>query len=153
MKLKVTFAYGHIKISKISWNTRFSWTHLHVQEPALHMHTGRYFWDNLIHLNIDSIFFWSVPQIESGLKWEIKGKNITFSPGRAASLRGGWTKKAYSEGREGTSGLGIAQNYVSLWQPIFHPTGQEFLSTAHPPHSISQMLYPASALLSHPALC
>lgn len=98
----------HAKIPKTSWNIRFSWPHLHVQEHALHIHTGRYFLDNLIYLNIDTIFFWSVPQIESGLKWETKEKKNNFSPSRAASLRGGWTKKAYSEGREGTPGLGIA---------------------------------------------
>lgn len=63
---------SYVCTPKISWNIRFSWPHLHSHKPALHIHTGRYFWDNLIHLNIDSIFFWSVSTTESVLKWEKK---------------------------------------------------------------------------------
>lgn len=97
----------HAKIPKTSWNIRFSWPHLHVQEHALHIHIGRYFFGQLdiskhrYHL----LLICSTNWIRLKMRKKRKKK---FSPSRAASLGGGWTKKAYSEGREGTPGLGIA---------------------------------------------
>lgn len=108
MKLKVIYAYGHTKTPKISWNIRFSWPHLRVQEPAHHIHTGRYFWDNLIHLNIDSTIFWSVPQTESGLKWEVKEKKNYFLSQYSILSHGWMDQESKLRGQRGTPGLRIA---------------------------------------------
>lgn len=71
---------------------------------------------------------------------------MTFSLSTVASLRGEWTKKAYSDSREGTPRLGIALCSKIRSPPDSpSPTGQEFLSTAHLLHSVSQMVYPASS--------